>query len=78
MNRGLRARAVADHTGPSWRAQGLGVYRFWRDLGYALGAVLAGLIAQAAGLSAAVIAGGALTFASGLLAARWIAGTRSQ
>jgi len=69
--------AVADHTGPSWRAQGLGVYRFWRDLGYAIGAVLAGLLAQALGLSAAVIAGGALTFASGLLAARWIAGTRN-
>jgi MFS family permease len=64
--------AVADHTHPSWRAQGLGVYRFWRDLGYALGAVIAGLLAQAFGLSAAVIAGGALTLASGLLAARWI------
>lgn len=65
--------AVADHTHPSWRAQGLGVYRFWRDLGYAIGAVIAGLLAQAFGLSAAVIAGGALTLASGLLAARWIA-----
>ncbi|HEY6274829.1 MAG TPA: MFS transporter [Streptosporangiaceae bacterium] len=64
--------AVADHTHPSWRAQGLGVYRFWRDLGYAIGAVVAGLLAEAFGLSAAVIAGGALTFASGLLAARWI------
>jgi MFS family permease len=63
---------VADHTHPSWRAQGLGVYRFWRDLGYAIGAVIAGLIAQALSLSAAVIAGGALTLASGLLAARWI------
>ena len=37
--------AVADHTHPSWRAQGLGVYRFWRDLGYAIGAVIAGLLA---------------------------------
>ena len=64
--------AVADHTHPSWRAQGLGVYRFWRDLGYAIGAVIAGLLAQALGLSAAVIAGGVLTLASGLLAARWI------
>jgi MFS family permease len=63
---------VADHTHPSWRAQGLGVYRFWRDLGYAIGALIAGLAAQAFGLSAAVIAGGALTFASALLAARWI------
>ena len=70
--------AVADHTHPSWRAQGLGVYRFWRDLGYAIGAVIAGLLAQALGLSAAVIAGGALTFASGLLAARWITGGGPQ
>jgi MFS family permease len=64
--------AVADHTHPSWRPQSLGVYRFWRDLGYALGAVIAGVLAQAFGLSSAVIAGGALTFASGLLAARWL------
>ena len=64
--------AVADHTHPSWRPQSLGVYRFWRDLGYAIGAVIAGLLAQAFGLGSAVIAGGALTFASGLLAARWL------
>jgi len=54
------------------------VYRFWRDLGYAIGAVIAGLLAQALGLSAAVIAGGVLTFASGLLAARWITGAGPQ
>jgi hypothetical protein len=48
--------AIADHTGPHG---GLGVYRFWRGLGYALGAVLAGLVAQG-GLSSAVIAGGYL------------------
>ena len=66
--------SVADHTHPSWRAQGLGVYRFWRDLGYAAGAVIAGLVAGAFGLSAAVVAGGVLTLLSGLLAARWIAG----
>jgi MFS family permease len=66
--------AVADHTHPSWRAQSLGVYRFWRDLGYAIGAVIAGLLAQAFNLSAAVMAGGVITFASGLLAARWITG----
>ena len=64
--------AVADHTHPSWRAQALGVYRFWRDLGYAIGAVITGLLAQALGLTAAVLAGGALTFASALLAAWWI------
>jgi predicted MFS family arabinose efflux permease len=66
--------SVADHTHPSWRAQGLGVYRFWRDLGYAIGAVIAGLLAGPFGLSTTVLVGGALTFASGLLAARWIGG----
>ena len=66
--------SVADHTHPSWRAQGLGVYRFWRDLGYAAGAVIAALIATAAGLPTTVLAGGALTLASGLLAARWLTG----
>ena len=50
--------SVADHTHPSWRAQGLAVYRFWRDLGYAAGAVVAGLIAGAFGLSTTVLAGG--------------------
>jgi MFS family permease len=64
--------AVADHTRPHSRAQGLGVYRFWRDLGYAVGALIAGLLAQAFSLDVAVLAGGALTFASALLAARWI------
>jgi hypothetical protein len=53
------------------------VYRFWRDLGYAIGAVIAGLLAQALGLSAAVVAGGALTFASALLAAQWITASPS-
>ncbi len=43
--------AVADHTHPSWRAQALGAYRFWRDLGYAIDAVIAGLVAGAFGLS---------------------------
>jgi hypothetical protein len=68
--------SVADHTHPAWRAQGLGVYWFWRDLGYAVGAVIAGLLAGAFGLSPTVLAGGALTLASGLLAARWISGSR--
>ncbi len=70
--------AVADHTQPAWRAQGLGVYRFWRDIGYAAGAVIAGLVADAFGLSVAVAAGGTLTLVSGLLAARWITGTRRR
>ena len=68
--------AVADHAHPAWRPQALAAYRFWRDLGYAIGAVIAGIIAEAFSLTAAVIAGGAVTVASGLLAARLISGER--
>lgn len=64
--------AVADHSHPAWRPQALAAYRFWRDLGYAIGAVIAGLAAQAFSLTAAVAIGGALTLASGVLAASWI------
>jgi MFS family permease len=61
--------AIADVTHPAWRASSVGVYRLWRDLGYAFGALLAGLIADALGLSAAIAAVAALTFASGVLVA---------
>ena len=44
--------AVSDASHPSWRARSLSVYRFWRDLGYAIGALSAGLIADRFGLSA--------------------------
>ncbi|WP_230420971.1 MFS transporter [Actinomadura soli] len=70
--------AVSDHAHPAWRANALGTYRFWRDLGYAAGALLAGVLADALGLNATVIAAAALTAASGLLAARWITGTRAD
>lgn len=60
--------SVSDHTHPTWRAPALGVYRFWRDLGYAIGALAAGVIAAATGLQATVVAGGALTLASAVLA----------
>ena len=46
--------AVSDASHPSWRARSLSVYRFWRDLGYAIGALSAGLIADAPGLSWAI------------------------
>ena len=39
---------------PSWRASAVGVYRLWRDLGYAIGALLAGITADAFGLAAAM------------------------
>jgi MFS family permease len=61
--------AVSDASHPSWRARSLSVYRFWRDLGYAIGALSAGLIADRLGLSAAIISIGALTFLSGVVVA---------
>jgi MFS family permease len=59
---------IGDVAHPSWRASAVGVYRLWRDGGYALGAVLAGLIADALGLRWAIAAVGALTVVSGVVA----------
>jgi MFS family permease len=56
---------VSDVAHPSWRARALSVYRFWRDLGYAIGAVSAGLIADFFGLRWAIVAVAAVTFLSG-------------
>ncbi|MFD0319316.1 MFS transporter [Streptomyces flavalbus] len=64
--------SVSDHAHPTWRANALGTYRFWRDIGYAVGTLVAGVLADALGLNATVIAAAVLTGASGLLAARWI------
>ncbi|RMG11098.1 MAG: MFS transporter [Deltaproteobacteria bacterium] len=61
--------AIGDVAHPSWRAQAVGVYRLWRDLGYAVGALLAGLVADLVGLSGAVLVAAALTLASGILVA---------
>nr|WP_247679964.1 MFS transporter [Chitinophaga polysaccharea] len=58
--------AVSDAAHPSWRASSLGVYRFWRDIGYAVGAVMSGIVAQLAGLAWAVHIAGVLTFLSGV------------
>jgi MFS family permease len=60
--------AVSDASHPTWRARSLSVYRFWRDLGYAIGALSAGLIADLFGLAAAINAIAALTFISGAVA----------
>jgi len=60
--------AVSDASHPTWRARSLSVYRFWRDLGYAIGALSAGLIADSFGLAAAINAIAALTFTSGAVA----------
>ena len=61
--------AVSDASHPSWRARSLSVYRFWRDLGYALGALSAGIIADFFGFVAAIAAIAALTFLSGAIVA---------
>src|SRR5579863_578785 len=61
--------AVSDASHPTWRARSLSVYRFWRDLGYAIGALSSGLIADWFGLASAINAIAALTFISGLAAA---------
>lgn len=61
--------AVSDASHPSWRARSLSVYRFWRDLGYAIGALLAGLIADQFGLSWAISSIAGLTFLSGAVVA---------
>lgn len=61
--------AIGDVAHPSWRASAVGVYRLWRDMGYAVGAILAGVIADLAGLSAATLAIAALTFLSGFVVA---------
>jgi predicted MFS family arabinose efflux permease len=62
--------AITDHAHPSWRASSLGVYRFWRDLGYAIGALLSGVVADLVGLGAAIHLVAALTLLSGLVVAR--------
>lgn len=61
--------AVSDASHPTWRARSLSVYRFWRDLGYAIGALAAGLIADMFGLSWAITSIAALTFLSGVVVA---------
>jgi MFS family permease len=60
--------AVSDATHPDWRAAALGIYRFWRDSGYAIGALIGGITAAIASLDAAVTVAAVLTAISGLLA----------
>lgn len=59
--------AIADYTHPQQRAESIGVFRLWRDLGYAIGALLTGIIADAFGLLVPVMVIGALTLVSALV-----------
>ena len=61
--------AVSDASQPMWRARSLSVYRFWRDSGYAVGALSAGLIADKFGFAMAILAIAAVTFVSGAVVA---------
>jgi MFS family permease len=61
--------AIGDVAHPSWRGSSVGVYRLWRDMGYAVGALLAGTVADAFGLSVATLTIAALTFTSGVVVA---------
>ena len=58
---------VGDVAHPTWRASAVGVYRLWRDLGFAIGALLAGVIADRLGIPAAIWTVAALTAASGIV-----------
>ena len=61
--------AIGDVVHPAWRASSVGVYRLWRDLGYAVGALLSGVVADLFGLTWAIVVVAILTFASGVIAA---------
>ena len=61
---------IGDVAAPADRATSVGVYRTWRDAGYGVGAVFAGVVADAAGFQSAITAVAMLTAASGLIV--WI------
>jgi MFS family permease len=68
--------SVSDASHPSWRARSLSVYRFWRDLGYAIGALAAGIMTDLFGAASAIAVISALTFVSGALVAFVMNGRR--
>jgi len=67
--------AIGDVAHPAWRARSVGIYRLWRDGGFAIGAVLSGLLADAFGIPHAIMVVAALTAASGVVVAVRMRGT---
>ncbi|MDE8671078.1 MFS transporter, partial [Pseudarthrobacter sp. H3Y2-7] len=67
--------AIGDVAHPLWRARSVGILRLWRDGGFAVGALLSGVLADAYGIPAAVLVVAALTAASGILVALRMRGT---
>jgi len=61
--------AIGDVAHPTWRARSVGIYRLWRDGGFAIGALLSGLLADLYGIPATIATVAALTAASGLVVA---------
>ncbi len=61
--------AISDVAHPTWRGSAVGVYRLWRDGGYAVGALASGILADALGMEVAIGAIGGLTFLSGIIVA---------
>ena len=59
--------AIADATSPLQRAESIGVFRLWRDLGYAIGAVLSGILGDLFGIEVAIVAIGLLTVGSAIV-----------
>jgi MFS family permease len=68
--------AIGDVVAPGWRSSAIGVYRLWRDLGYLVGAIGAGALADAFGMALAIQVVAGLTAASGLFVAIRMPGTR--
>jgi len=69
---------ISDVAEPTWRATAVGVYRWWRDLGYVAGALIAGVVADALGFGAAVRVVAGLTFLSGAWVALKVEETKQQ
>lgn len=70
--------SIGDVAHPAWRASAVGVYRLWRDLGYAAGAIIAGVVADLFGLGNAALVIAALTFLSGVVVAVRMAETHQR
>ncbi|HEX6279387.1 MAG TPA: MFS transporter [Pyrinomonadaceae bacterium] len=70
--------AVAEHTHPQDRAKSIGVFRLWRDLGYAIGAIITGIVADSFGIPASIVLVAVLTVASAVFLRVRMVAARSQ